>query len=110
MYSCGSKYKANNNNKKRRSKAERRFCHIPLFEQFQHLRRVFRRFYLVHRLDDDAFFVDQVGGADDAHGDFAVVFLFFPDIVGFQDGLFRVREQDEGEVVFFLEFLALLQF
>ena len=69
-----------------------------LSKHFQHLRRIFRRFYLVHGFDDDSFFVDQVRRADDSHGDFPVVLLFLPDIVGLQHVLFRVREQDEGEI------------
>ena len=48
---------------------------------------------------DGAGLVDDVGLAEGAEGDFAVVFLFAPGFVGLQDDGVGVRDEGEGEGV-----------
>ena len=60
---------------------------LPLFQRPEHLRGIVGCLYLAERLDDNSVFVDQVCGSDNAHADFAVVFLFLPHAVSLNDFL-----------------------
>ena len=55
---------------------------------------------LGHDLFDDAVPVNEVGAADNAHADLAVVFLLLPCAVSFDHGVVGVGQQHKGQVVF----------
>ena len=56
-------------------------------------------FHLLNDVGDDAFFVDDEGGAGGAHVSTAVHRLLLPHAVGFVDGLVFVGQQREGQFV-----------
>ena len=57
-------------------------------------------------IDDDALFVDDVGGAQRAFGDLAVHLLLAPGLIGFEYGEVRVGDEPERQVIFCYEALV----
>jgi len=72
----------------------------------EHLARVLRSLDGAAGLHDHALLVDEVGGADDAHGHLPVVLLLLPHAVGLDDRSVRIGKQGEGETVFLLKSLV----
>ena len=77
-----------------------------LFESLQHLSRILSCFHLIESFYNYSVLIDQISRADNAHRDFAVVFLFLPDIVCLDYFQFRVCQQSERKPVLLLEFLV----
>ena len=70
---------------------------MPLFQQ---LRRVRLRVHLPDSVDDNALFVNDVGGSQRAFGHLAVHLFLAPGLVGFQDGEVGIGDEVEGQLVF----------
>ena len=65
----------------------------------QNLVGVFGGLYFFINLFDHTSFVNDVGGAHNAHIGFAVHFLFLPYIIGLDNLGFRVGEQQKGQLI-----------
>ena len=62
--------------------------------------------HLPYCVYDNAFFVDDVCGAEGSFGRFAVHFLFAPGFVGFEDGEVGVGDEMERQLIFCDELLV----
>ena len=76
---------------------------LSLFHLSQHLLRIIRCLYLIVGADDDAVLIDEIGGADHAHGHLPVILLFLPHIIGLDDRPLRIGKQSERKAVFLLK-------
>ena len=71
---------------------------------FENLGGVVLGVHLGDDVGDGALLIYDVGLAQGAHADLAVVLLLAPGLVGLQDDRVRIGYQGEGQGVFFYEF------
>jgi hypothetical protein len=82
-------------------------CFLEFFECGLYGLYVFFNFHLAPDVGDFAVFIDEEGGAFDAHEGFAVHAFFFPCAVLFADVAVLVRSEGEVEAVFGFEVVML---
>ena len=58
------------------------------------------RIHLPNSINNNAFFVNNIGSAQRAFGHFTIHLLLAPGLVSFQDGQIGIGDEVEGEVIF----------